>query len=82
MNFAETNPQALPVRHIWEIHTLIPKPDNENERVACQMSVLAEHINQVWEYIYADRMDERTEIVAIIRREPVVAVLPEAKNRE
>jgi len=39
------------------------------------MTVVAEHIDQVWDYIATDRADESTDVIAIIRREPVLAVL-------
>lgn len=67
---------AAMAKYIWEVHTRIPKPEAEHTTIPSQMTVVAEHINQVWDYIAADRADERTEVVALIRREPVVAVLP------
>ena len=62
-------------RYVWEIHSRIPHKENPLATTPCQMTVVASHVNQVWDYIAADRADERTEIVAIIRRDPVVCVL-------
>lgn len=63
------------IRSVWEIVTRIPKDDGS--MVRCSMMVVADNIEQVWDYIAADLADEKTEVEAIGKIGPIVATLPE-----
>ncbi len=63
------------IPYVWEVHTRIPDPNKPETEIPCQMSVVADHIDKVWNYIATDRADKNVEIVAIVRREPIVAML-------
>ena len=73
--FAEAHgPAAVP--YVWEVLRLIPNPQDEKKHTRCSMLLAAQTIEQVWEYIAADRADAATEIEAISRLGPLVATLP------
>ena len=61
----------------WEIRSRIPSPKDPSgeNKVSCFMIVAAPTIEDVWNYLAADRKDERTEIEGIIRFGPIVAIL-------
>lgn len=65
---------AIP--YVWEVLRLIPHPQDEKKHTRCSMLLAAETIEQVWDYIAADRADAATEIEAISRIGPLVATLP------
>jgi len=64
------------VPYVWEVLRLIPHPQDEKKHTRCSMLLAAETIEQVWEYLAADRADAATEIESIARLAPLVATLP------
>lgn len=85
-NDSESKPESpatppLPPAHcsaayFFEVTTRVPDPKDDKKTIRCYMGLVAHHIDQVWEYTKADRADERTEVEAIVRVSPVLAVLP------
>ena len=73
--FAEAHGSAA-VPYVWEVLRLIPHPQDEKKHTRCSMLLAAETIEQVWEYLAADRADAATEIESIARLAPLVATLP------
>ena len=63
------------VRYVWEVIRLIPSPQDESKQIRCSMLLAAESIEQVWEYLAADRADSATEIESITRLAPLIATL-------
>lgn len=64
----------------WEIMRMIPDTRDEKKHIRCSMIIAARNIEQVWEYLAADRADAATEIESIVRFGPIVAVI-EARNK-
>ena len=61
--------------YVWEVIRLIPHPQDEKKHTRCSMLLAAESIDQVWQYLAADRADAATEIESIARIGPLVATL-------
>lgn len=62
--------------YVWEVTTIIPHLKEKGKKARCSMLLVAHHIDQVWEYLAADRADAATEVEMIHRAGPVVATLP------
>lgn len=71
---------SLP-QYVWDIHTCIPS-EQQDSMISCHYTVVASHINQVWDYIESDRFDERIEVEAIIRGNPVIAILNQSESNQ
>lgn len=69
-------PGSAVVKYVWEVLRLVPHPVDEKKQIRCSMLLAAETIEQVWDYIAADRADAATEVEAITRMGPLVATLP------
>lgn len=65
----------------WEIVQLIPDPLDDKKRMRLGAVIAAPTIEHVWEWLAADRADERTEIESIARFGPIVAVLDARKTQ-
>ncbi len=66
--------------YAWEIDTIIPNLKDGSKKIRCTMTIAARSLEQVLEYLTADRMDEATEIDRIQRFGPIVSVLEEPKS--
>lgn len=64
------------VPYVWAVLRLIPHMQDKNKHTRRSMLLAAQTIEQVWEYLAADRADAATEIESITRLAPLVATLP------
>lgn len=64
-----------PLLYGWELVRVIPDQRDDKKKLRCSMIIAAETIEQVWEYLATDRMDENTEIESISRFGPIISVI-------
>ena len=57
--------------HAYQIETLIPHGEG---KATCTQHIVAESFQQVLDHLKADIIDERTEVLSIIRYGPVIRV--------
>lgn len=63
----------------WQIDRVMPDPANETKDIRCITILAARRIEDIWDWLAADRNDPRVEIVTLKRFGPIVAILDEAK---
>lgn len=66
--------------YVWEVMRWIPDPLNEAKQIRCSAIIGAHKIEDVWEWLAADRADAKTEIESIVRAGPIVAILDSSRS--
>ena len=61
--------------YVWEIVKLVPHQIDANHHIRCTALVAAKTINDVWDSLAADRIDERIEIETINRVGPLAGII-------